>query len=120
MRALLYILMITCLCNCKLIFKEPPATIDDQRIVAEAQKRLDRYASRKKTNCRNRVIEDAIMHVDTIISQRFDRLTSVQDAFPLQPERPEKPEGLDIDSFFTPTPLVVDSNTYLLPSDKLK
>ncbi len=120
MRALLYILIFSCFSSCKLIFKDPPATINDAHIIAEAQKRLDRYASRKKVNCRNRVIEDAIMHVDTIISQRFDRLTAVKNDFPEQPQRPEKPEGLVIDSFFTPTPLLEDSSHLPTPIDTLK
>ena len=118
MKRIFYLYIILSLGSCKLIFKEPPATIDDPRIIAEAKKRLDRYTARKKANCRERVIEEAIIHVDTIITQRFEALLNASESFPDRPDRPERPERLEIDSFFKPEPLNLnDSLTTLPPLD---
>ena len=110
MREWLYILLLVVGCySCNILWDKPPPSIDDQIIVDKAQERLNTYIRQKKETCFNNIIEEAEIHIDTTITNLIDQYIKDTTYFPPRPQRPDRPNPLEVDSNFRPEPIFKDS-----------
>lgn len=77
-----------------------PNDLRTDLIEEELQERIDKYIARRYKNCKDKYLEEAILHVDSIISHELliDAVDTM--AFPNRPFRPpyDAKDSLRIDS----------------------
>ena len=91
--------------SCDLLIEEKPPSIDDPRVIRAAQKRVEDFKTRRLVTCRQEIVQDAEVHVDTTLARLIDRHLADLFDFPDRPERPLWPDPVNIDSGFVAAPL---------------
>lgn len=92
--------------SCEWLREDPPLTVDDPIVIAAAQARLQQYIDIKITDCREDMLEQAEMKVDSIITELIEDYMMDTIYFPYKPERPAFPEKLKLDSSLIPKPII--------------
>ena len=105
---LICILLIVC-SSCNILWDKPPPTVEDQIIIDRARERINKYIQGKRETCFNNIIEEAEIHVDTTITKLIDQYIKDTTYFPPRPDRPLRPDALELDSNFKPEPIFKDS-----------
>jgi hypothetical protein len=104
--------------SCDWLQEDKPLSVDDPLVVAAAQTRLERYMSIKIGICREKMLEQAEMKVDSIISELIEDYRQDTTYFPTIPERPEFPEKLMPDSRLKLQPIIDSIPPKISPKSK--
>ena len=97
------------LSSCNILWDKPPPTVQDQVIIEKAEERINTYIRQKRETCYNNIITEAEIHVDTTITRLIDQYIKDTTYFPPRPDRPIRPDALELDSNFRPEPIFKDS-----------
>jgi hypothetical protein len=105
-KSLSLVFLLLFISSCEWLQEDAPLTVDDPLVVAAAQTRLERYMSIKIASCRENMLEQAEMKVDSIISELIEDYRQDTTYFPPIPKRPEFPEKLMPDSRLKLQPII--------------
>lgn len=106
MNKFFYIIFACIFCHsCGWLQEDPPLTVDDPIVIAAAHARLQQYINIRISMCREDLLEEAEIKVDSIITELIEEYMQDTIYFPVKPVRPDFPEKLKPDSSLTPKPI---------------
>ena len=106
MRKFSYIICASIFCHsCGWLQEDPPLTVDDPIVIAAAQARLQQYIDVRIEMCREDLLEEAEIKVDSIITELIEQYMQDTIYFPVKPVRPDFPDKLKPDSSLNPKPI---------------
>ena len=103
-RMLLFLCLI--LSSCSWLQEDEPLTVDDPIVIAAAQERLQKYVNIKIENCREEMLEQAEIKVDSMITELIEKYMNDTIYFPPKPIKPDFPKKLNPDTSLTPKPIL--------------